>query len=100
MNMIAYDQINAIAKRAAQAHLSRDVVLRVLSEPTVDVEGLDALLLTIVVAPDSDERLEGDALLDTLVQIQRDLQSAGENRFAIVSYATEAELADDGDTES
>jgi len=100
MKMIAPDEVNAIAATAARAHLSSRAVQRVFSEPVVDSEGQDALKLTIVVAADAAAGLEGDALLDTLVQIQRDLQTAGEDRFAIVEYATEAELTDSGDTES
>ncbi len=96
--MITPEEVDAIAAAAARANLSERVVLRVFSEPTLDSEGKDALHLTIVVAAEAVDALEGDALLDTLVQIQRDLQKAGEDRFAIVEYATEAELGTNGDS--
>lgn len=97
MRMITPAEVDTIAAAAARANLSANAVLRVFSEPTLDSEGKDALHLTIVVAPEAVDALEGDALLDTLVQIQRDLQKAGEDRFAIVEYATEAELGPNGD---
>lgn len=92
--MIAPAEINSIATKAARAHLSKKTVQRVFSEPTIDSRGEGALRVTIVVAPNAVEEIEGDALLETLVQIQQDLQRAGEERLAIVDYATEAELAD------
>ena len=94
--MIVLDEINSIATKAAKANLGADVVDRVFSEPTSDADGRDALHLTIVIAPESVQQLDGDALLDTLVQIQRDLQAAGEDRFAIVEYATNEELVNGG----
>lgn len=92
--MITTTKIDEIASRAARAKLPNNVVERVFSEPTVDSWGADALRLTIVIAANSVERIDGDSLLDTLVQIQHDLQNAGEERFAIVEYATQAELDD------
>lgn len=93
--MIEAAQIESIATKAAKARLPKKTVERVLSEAVSDSEGRDALKLTIVISPDSLPKLEGDALLDTLVQIQNDLQEAGEDRFAIVEYATQDELDDD-----
>jgi hypothetical protein len=40
----------------------------------------------------------GRPILDTLVQIQDRLREAGEERFPIVEYATEEELAESGDS--
>lgn len=95
--MVSAEQISTIAAKAARSHLPSKVVQRVFSEPTIDSEGKAALRLTIVIAPDSVSRITGDALLDTLVQIQRDLQAEGEDRLAIVEYATEDELHDVSD---
>jgi hypothetical protein len=95
--MIQPAEINAIATRAARAKLPTGVVQRVFSEPTVTWLGEDALRLTIVLAPNSVQQIDGDAVLDTLVEIQRDLQRAGDERLAIVEYATEDDLLDVGD---
>jgi hypothetical protein len=56
------------------------------------------LRITIVIKPGSAAKLGGDAVLDTLVQIQEELREAGEERFPIVKYVTEEELQDSGDS--
>lgn len=97
MSTIAPDQINTIAKGAAQANLGGKVVERVFSEPTVDSEGEAALRITIVIGRDTIDQISGEALLNTLVQVQSELQAKGEDRLAILEYATEDELHDVGD---
>ncbi|MHB1103496.1 MAG: hypothetical protein ACYC0C_12145 [Devosia sp.] len=92
--MLDTKQIDDIVKRAARSHFPTRSVQRVFSEPTIDSQGREALRFTIVVAPDALETVEDDALLETLVQIRRDLDSAGEERFPIINYATQAELDD------
>ncbi len=94
--MLDTKQIDDIVKKAARAHFPPRLVQRVFSEPVIDSQGRDALRFTIVVAPDALEAVEDDALLETLVQIRRDLDAAGEDRFPIVNYATQAELNDVG----
>ncbi|HEU5272278.1 MAG TPA: hypothetical protein VFU97_01350 [Xanthobacteraceae bacterium] len=100
--MLDDDKIVSIATDVATANLSHAHVTSVSSEPTIDSEGHDALRITIVLAPDSATSLSGDKVLDTLLQIRRNLQTAGESRFPIVEFATEAELADAerGDSQS
>lgn len=97
MNMLPAKQIEEIATKVAQANLTPAVAHRVLSEAIVDSEGQDALRLTVVIAPSAVENIEGRRLLDILVDTQRQLQQAGEERYAFLSYATEGELADGGD---
>jgi hypothetical protein len=84
--------IDSIAKQVASANLSSDSVVNVVSEPIIDSEGDAALKITIVLTPGSTDSISGDAALNTLFQMQQRLQAAGENRFAIVEYATEDEL--------
>jgi len=64
----------------------------------LDSEGHEALRITIVIKPGSESRIKGDATLDTLVGIQDRLRSEGEERFAIVEYATKRELSAGGDS--
>ncbi len=97
MNMLPTRQIEEIATKVAQANLTPEVAHRVLSEAIVDSEGQDALRLTIVIAPEAVEKIDGRRLLDNLVDTQRQLQQAGEERYAVLSYTTEQELADGGD---
>ncbi|MGC2778811.1 MAG: hypothetical protein WA418_24595 [Bradyrhizobium sp.] len=95
--MIDRNKINQIAKEVAAAHLSSENIVDAISEPTTDSEGRDALRITIVIKPGVVQRFAGDAVLDTLVQIQDRLREAGEERFPIIEYATEDELQESGD---
>jgi hypothetical protein len=97
--MLKPAQISKIAEEVAKAKLSPDVVSQVIAEPTTDSEGLEALRVTIVIESGAAIRLKGDSVLDTLVQIQDRLREAGENRFAIVEYATQDELETGGDSQ-
>ncbi len=95
--MIDEQQISAIASSTAQAILAPGTVARIISEPTVDSQGNDALHITIVINPQASKKITGNQALDTLAQLQTKLQEAGEQRFAVVDYATEDELIDGGD---
>jgi len=96
--MLRAEQISAIAEEVARAKLSPDLVSQVLAEPATDSEGHEALRVTIVIETGAAKRLKGDSVLDTLVQIQERLREAGEDRFAIVEYATQDELETGGDS--
>jgi hypothetical protein len=98
--MITLDRINRIARDVAVANLSSRNVDNVFSEPAADSQGENALRITIVIKPGVAAKLKGDALLDMLVQLQDELQKAGEDRLPIVEYATQEELEDSGDPES
>lgn len=80
---------------AAKAHLGSEHVVRVATEPAIDSEGREALRVTIVIRPGAAKQLGGDAVLDTLVNVQARLQEMGEQRFPIIEYATEEELKQD-----
>jgi hypothetical protein len=94
------DKINEIVREVATAKLAPYASGRVISEPTTDSTGQDALRITIVIAPDSAPKINGDAVLESWVQIQNRLHAAGEERFPIIQYATEEELELGGDSES
>ena len=95
--MLTPAQISDIAEEVASGKLSPKCVKQVLAEPTTDSEGHEALRVTIVIEPGAAKKLEGDSILDTLVLIQDRLREAGEDRFAIVEYATQRELETGGD---
>jgi hypothetical protein len=96
--MLAHNQIVEIASDIAKANLTSSSFSSIISEPTVDSEGRDALKITIVIYPGATAKIKGDAALDTLVQIQHRLREAGEERFPIVEYATKEELEEGGDS--
>jgi hypothetical protein len=89
--------INAIVREVAGANLGSGTVDHVLSEPTVDSQGNDALRILIVITPSAASKLVGDTPLNTLFQIQTTLSEKGEERFPIVEYATTEELASSDD---
>jgi hypothetical protein len=98
--LLAHRDIERTAQEVAARNLGAQVVTRVLSEDAVDLDGQDALRLTIVLTPGSVPGIDRHAILDTLVQIHDRLQEAGDVRFPILDYATEDELADSGEPES
>jgi hypothetical protein len=95
--MLDAKQIKDIATTVASENLSNGNVVKVESAPIVDSEGDAALKITIVLTPGSSDSISGDAALNTLFQMQRRLQEAGEDRFAFVEYATPDELTDVAD---
>jgi hypothetical protein len=98
--MLGSAKISEIARAVARAKLGPHVVSEVLTEPMTDSEGDEALRVTIVLEPGAANKLKGDSVLDTLVQIQDRLREAGEDRFAVVEYATQDELETGGDSQS
>jgi hypothetical protein len=100
MWMVDTDKIARIAAEVATANLSSASVSTATTEPIVDSEGRDALRITIILTPGSTATIKGkaNAILDTLVQIQKKLREAGEERFPIIGYATREELEEGGDT--
>jgi len=91
--------IIAIVDKVVRSNLDPGSVTEVLTEPAIDSAGRDALRITIVIEPGAAARFRGDAVLDTLVQIQDRLQEAGEDRFPIVGYATKDELENGADNQ-
>lgn len=96
--MLENPEIERIVKSTATANLSSSSVISVRSIPYIDSEGQQALRIIIVLTPSSTSSIQGEAALNTLVQIQERLLHAGESRFPLVEYATEAELAQSGDS--
>ena len=93
--MLALDDIDRIVNGAALAGLKTVKPRRVVSSPSVDSEGRAALHVVIVLPDKSAPRIDGKMALDTIVNVQRDLQTAGEERFAVVDFATEDEMRQD-----
>ena len=95
--MLDEKRIQKIAQEIANANLTSANVSSVSSSSTIDSEGHDALLITIVIKSGSESKIGGDAALDTLVGIKDRLRREGEERLAIVEYATKEELDAGGD---
>lgn len=93
--MLDFVTIERIATKAAKAQVPSEGLQRVVAQQTTDSEGKDALRITLVLTPEAVDEMTGDAALDLLVALQRELQKEGEERFAVVEYATEAELKEE-----
>jgi hypothetical protein len=100
MSMVQVEKINEIAQELAAANLTSQAIENVISEPTIDSEGREALRITIVIKPNKVSNFSGEKILDTLYQIQIRLLQEGEERPAIVEYATKEELEQSGDARS
>ena len=97
--MIQAPDVARIAEMVAQEKFGAENVVRATAEPMLDWTGSEAWRVLIVLEPDAGSRISDDAALDNLVTLQRSVQRAGDDRFAIVEYATEEELAKGDDTE-
>jgi hypothetical protein len=96
--MLDEKRVREIAQEVASANLASTNITSVSSGSTIDSEGHDALRITIVIKSGSESEIKGDAVLDTLVDIQNRLRREGDERLAIVEYATKEELEAGGDS--
>ena len=66
--MLEFTKVNEVVNKAASAILKRQAgAQRVVSEPTLDSQGHEALHITIVPKRGSADKISGDKALDTLV---------------------------------
>lgn len=91
--MLDFQTIESIAGRLAAQRLG--TLERVLARPATDSEGKDAVRVTIVLTPRAVSELSGDEALDLLTELNQTLEREGEERFAAVYYATDAELREE-----
>lgn len=83
----------------AKEKLGRQNVVRVFIEPGVDLDGRDALEVTIVITPGAADRIRSDDLVDNIYEIHTRLHEADDERTPFVRYVTEEELATVDDPE-
>jgi len=98
--MLDQKKIDEIAREVASANLSPQFVRWVTSSPGIDSQGEEVLRILVVLEPNAVAEIQGDAVVDTLLQLHDRRREAGEERSPLVEYATEDELKDDGDSES
>jgi homoserine dehydrogenase len=93
--MISDDQIKSIATANGTS------VSYVSSKPTKDLDGNDALQITIILTSESSAAaMPPDAALKTLVQVHDELLQKGDRRFPFISYTTQEDLAKSATDES
>jgi hypothetical protein len=98
--MLDTDQIARIVTGAVEANAAPNSVRRVMTEPAATFDGEEAVRITIVLTPEAVDQLANGDPVDVLGRIWDGLHDAGDDRFPILQYATEAELEDVGDPES
>ena len=99
--MLQAPKIKEVVTKAVSGILSRHgaAIHDVMAEPTLDLDGRDALSVTLVIARGTFDKVTGDDLGDIRLAISRALHKANEARFAFLTYTTEEELEDVGDPE-
>jgi hypothetical protein len=97
MSVLELNKVDRIAKQVATANLNSTIVSSVVSSSTTDSTGHDAIKIVIVILPEAETKISGDAALNTLVQIQSELRKQGDERTPIVEYATTKDIEGAGD---
>lgn len=97
--MTAMSDIKATAYSAATGAL-HDLVEDVRIEPKIGWDGDEILEVMIVLKEGAIDQIDGDRFVKTLMSIKRNVGATGDPRMTLVTYATRAELAEDGDPES
>ena len=87
-------EVSQIAANVARVGFVDSYFERVVTEPSIDSVGNEALRITLVLKPKSLEVVTGNEAIDLLVEIQKALRDRNEERLAIIDYATEQEIMD------
>lgn len=90
--MLGPKEVEREAEDVAKRNFGAGNVVRAIVEPTVDLDGDDAWRVMIVLAPDAVESINGDQVLDNLVEIHKRLRLKGDESLPIIEFATEEEL--------
>ena len=91
--MLTSAAIAEIVKGVAAGTLRGRPIAGVTDEPTQDAVGEAAVYIRIVMPGDC-EIPDGDAIVDTMIDVHRALAMAGEERSVMVGFANEIELAE------
>lgn len=98
--MLTNEQLRLIALEVARTALAPHRVENALVDDTVDAFGNDALGVMLVIPSEAVSRLDGDTLIQFLIQLRERFEREGEQRRPIVEYATPEDLTADADPES
>lgn len=90
------EALRKLIRRAVVAELGEENLMRVDVGPSIDSAGEAAVKVTVVIAPDATKRFADKSVLDAIVRIQQ----FGEEPTIVVEFATEAELAKSGGSQS
>ncbi|MBS3927643.1 MAG: hypothetical protein KGZ65_03510 [Sphingomonadales bacterium] len=85
-------QLQKLAREIVAKRMPKVEVADVLTVPITDSEGEAALRITFVLTPESVDAITGEDALKLLVELKDALFRKGEERFAIIEYATPDDL--------
>ncbi len=98
--MLNIEAVTDVVGKATRAAFQAAEPISVRAVPDIDHYGSDALRVTLAYdKPSLDLLLAGDGGIDVLARIQKELQLAGEERFAFVRFLTKRDLELDGEPE-
>jgi hypothetical protein len=97
--MLSLEQVDRLVEEVARKILPASAILRVQSLPMANWVGDPAFNVLLVLSDEGARKVTGQHALSLLHAVQEALRSAGEDRFAHLTYATESELAADADSE-
>jgi hypothetical protein len=97
--MLKPKDIEREALKIARKNFGSANVLEAIVEPMIDLDGDDAWRVRIVIDSKLVDNIDGDAVLDNLVQIHNRLWEEGEERLPFVEFTTREELAESDDPE-
>lgn len=90
--MLEMPQLQELAKKLAGKRMPLVQIEDVIASPMTDSEGEAALRITFVLTPETADAITGGDALKLLVELKDALQREGEERFAIIEYATPDDL--------
>lgn len=68
---------------------------QILTEQAIDSEGKDSLRITLVIPEEAVDTITGEQALDLITDVHKALAANGDDRLAVIGYATPADLADE-----
>jgi hypothetical protein len=86
------DAIRKLIQQALATELGKENVLRVEYEPTTDSLDRESLKITVVIAPDAVENLDGRTMVNASIKLQERFHHMREKRTPMLEFVTEAEL--------
>jgi hypothetical protein len=97
--MLNDPQIQAMLKQIAAGVLPSVELLEIRTEPSVDMEGRDALRITLVLTEEAAKLFSGDEASRLLMDLHDGLLLQGDERFPVIYYATPADLNNNSEDE-
>ncbi len=93
--MLNAPELQKLAREIVKRRMPSVCLDDVVTEDTTSSEGEAALRIILVLTPETVDAITGDDALKLLLDINDSLQREGDDRFAIVEYATADDLSGD-----